>query len=185
MKQNSSLVALILLLTSCGAIAIGSYHIAKYIVGPAAVRQVPRDSTLPDPKLTPGVVRTTSRSELCDPSFHTATVRNVPDSVKQSVRASYGMATDHDRWCNTGSKCEIDHLIALILGGANDPLNLWPQAYEGPWNAHHKDQLEVRLHHMICEGKIEVAAAQKAIATNWIEAYKVYVSPTPTLPDHR
>jgi hypothetical protein len=29
----------------------------------------------------------------------------------------------------------IDHLISLELGGANTVDNLWPQPYDGEWNA--------------------------------------------------
>jgi hypothetical protein len=31
---------------------------------------------------------------------------------------------------------ELDHLIPLELGGSNDLRNLWPQPFEGEWNAH-------------------------------------------------
>ena len=35
--------------------------------------------------------------------------------------------------------CEIDHLISRDVGGADDPMNLWPQ----PWaEAHLKDHVE-------------------------------------------
>lgn len=136
------------------------------------------DGDLPDATLTPGAVRTTDKDEIC--TTKTGTVRNVPNSVKEQVRRAYGMSNKRDKWCNTTEGCEIDHLISLELGGSNDPKNLWPEPYEGTvWNAHVKDQLENRLHKMICGGQIGVEDAQKAIATDWVSAYKKYISPTP------
>jgi hypothetical protein len=53
--------------------------------------------------------------------------------------------------------------------------NLWPEPYGSTdWNAHVKDELENRLHTMVCGGQIDLATAQKEIATDWIAAYKRY-----------
>jgi len=38
-----------------------------------------------------------------------------------------------------------------------------------------KDKLENRLHKLVCVGAIDLQTAQRAIATNWIEAYRKYV----------
>jgi hypothetical protein len=68
---------------------------------------------------------------------------------------------------------EVDHLISLELGGSNDIKNLWPESYRTePWNAHVKDKLEDRLHDLVCAGRISLAEAQRAIATDWIAAYR-------------
>lgn len=124
---------------------------------------------LPDPKLTPGVVDPVATGEKICISGYTGTVRNVSEATKKKVFALYGI----DR---TKDKFEIDHLISLELGGSNDIKNLWPQSYTTkPWNAHKKDQLENKLHRMICDGIIDMPTAQKEIATNWIEAYKKYI----------
>ena len=75
------------------------------------------------------------------------------------------------------SSYEEDHLISLQLGGhptASD--NLWPQPYDTQCGARAKDVLETRLKRLVCAGKLSLAAAQRAIATNWIAAYKRYVS---------
>jgi hypothetical protein len=42
-----------------------------------------------------------------------------------------------------------------------------------------KDRLEDKLHKLVCSGQLDLKTAQKAIASNWIEAYKKYVSPNP------
>ena len=98
--------------------------------------------------LTPGAVGTTPQTELCSPSFHTGTVRNVTESTKYKVCAEYGIAkTD----C-VGTKYEIDHLISLELGGANDITNLWPQPYFPKPGAKEKDTVENWLHRQVCSG---------------------------------
>jgi hypothetical protein len=71
--------------------------------------------------------------------------------------------------------CEIDHLIPLELGGSNARANLWPQRYDGAWNAARKDRLERRLHAMVCRGEISLKTAQEAIARDWVAAYLRFV----------
>jgi hypothetical protein len=63
---------------------------------------------------------------------------------------------------------EEDHLIPLEVGGhPTDPKNLWPEPRSGPYPASQKDGLENALHAAVCDGAMTLAAAQKAIATNW------------------
>lgn len=125
----------------------------------------------PDPKLTPGVVNPAATKEMiCTPNYTSQPgVRNVPESVKKQVFAEYNVDRNSDKF-------EIDHLISLELGGANDIKNLWPESYTTvPYNAHVKDDLENKLHRMICSGQIDMKTAQTEIATDWIGAYKKYV----------
>lgn len=73
--------------------------------------------------------------------------------------------------------CEIDHLISLELGGKNDIKNLWPQPYcdknaKGCLGAREKDEAENYLHKQICNGKITLIEAQKAIIKDWVKVYK-------------
>lgn len=135
------------------------------------------DGVLPDPALTPGALRTTDKTDIC--TTKTSDVRNVPGSLKEAVRRRYGMTTKRDLWCNTEEACEIDHLVPLAVGGSNDISNLWPQPYEGPWNAHHKDQLEAKMKRMICKDQISVDEAQSIFKNNWVEGYKKHISPEP------
>lgn len=70
---------------------------------------------------------------------------------------------------------EEDHLISLELGGnPTDPNNLWPEPWTGPNNARDKDRLENALHRAVCSKQITLFAAQKAIRTNWISAYRKF-----------
>ena len=127
----------------------------------------------PDGKLTPGVTRGgVTAADLC-PVAHTPALRNVPQSEKNAVYKEYGIDPH-----GPGSPFEIDHLISLEIGGANDIGNLWPQSYvSAPYNAHSKDALENKLHALVCAGTISLTDAQTAIRTDWIAAYQKYVAP--------
>ena len=63
--------------------------------------------------------------------------------------------------------------ITPALGGADDIHNLWPQSNRATvWNAQVKDALEEHLRDLVCAGKLDLAIAQRDMATNWIQAYK-------------
>ena len=115
---------------------------------------------LPDRRCSPGAYdRTRPKAVLCDDGFHTATVRNVPDSEKHAVEVAYGL--DPKPY---GSTLEIDHIISLELGGVNDITNLYPELAPG---FHTKDKLENRLHALVCSGAISLRTAQRKIAADW------------------
>ena len=123
---------------------------------------------LPDPKLTPGDILDVTPQDFCVVGY-SSKVRAVPQSVKNQAYEEYGI-TSHQP-----GAYEVDHLISLELGGSNSLRNLWPQSYKGLWNAHTKDELENKLHDMVCSGGLDMKTAQQAIATNWIAAYHKYV----------
>jgi hypothetical protein len=126
---------------------------------------------LPDPKLTPRDSFPVTSQDLCVPGY-TKKVRNVPAEMKREVYEEYGV-TSHG-----SGDYEVDHLIPLELGGSNSIKNLWPESHRtSPWNAQVKDRLEGKLHKLVCSGQLDLKTAQQAIASNWIEAYKFYVSP--------
>jgi hypothetical protein len=125
---------------------------------------------LPDPFYTPGVVRTTDKKEICK-GGSTKQFRNTTDATKKQVCLEYGLAPH----CYGRSTNEIDHLISLEIGGADDPKNLRPQPYNQNPGAHQKDALENHLHAMICNDEISVEEAQAAIRTDWYAAYLKYV----------
>lgn len=124
-------------------------------------------AVLNDLTLTPGAVGELPVQTLCSRDFHTGTVRNVPESLKQSVCRAYGIDKAH---CN-GKLYEIDHLISLELGGTNDQANLWPQPYFPRPGAKEKDLVENYLHRQVCSRAMTLPAAQKAIATDWFQVY--------------
>jgi len=119
---------------------------------------------LPDPKCTPGVVRTTDANNICHggstkqfrpPSSYT-------NALKLAQIKEYGYQDTNPK------NYEEDHLISLELGGdGRDPKNLWPEPHLGTNNSFEKDKVENWLHKQICSGAISVTDAQHGISTNW------------------
>lgn len=128
---------------------------------------------LPDPTLTPGaVVAGVTAAEVCRPGW-AHQHRRVTARTRKAVLAAYGLSGPHDGFCARG--CELDHLIPLELGGANTAANLWPEQLSGARGARKKDRLENRLHALVCAGELDLMEAQKAIATDWLAAYRRFV----------
>jgi hypothetical protein len=128
---------------------------------------------LPDPVKTPGEVMTTDANLICR-SGYSKSVRHVTESVKRLAYEIYGITSRQP------GEYEVDHLISLELGGSNSIKNLWPESFvTQPLNAHVKDELENKLHDLICSHQLPVAQAQQEIASNWIQAYEKYVGPLP------
>jgi hypothetical protein len=121
----------------------------------------------PDPTLTPGVVRTTDAGDIC--SHGTRELRHWSRERDDRIMAEYSLpAGPHPDF-------EIDHLIPLCLGGADDDKNLWPEprrSIEPEFSAERKDDLEHRLCQMVCAGELDAAEAQLEIASDWTESYR-------------
>lgn len=149
---------------------------SKFILAVAIVSHacIVSAGPLPDPVLTPGDVRTTDTKYVCTPGTSQKD-RRVTESAKRRVFASYGVPGNRKGICGGAEGCEVDHLISLQLGGSNSVRNLWPQPYEGEWNAHQKDVLESKLKRLVCSGTMPLEEAQYIIANDWISAYKQYV----------
>jgi hypothetical protein len=148
-----------------------------FTVGVAHGAPAPKASTacharaggvLPDPACTPGalnpkVAQGNIRSTICVKGW-TATIRppaSYTTALKKTQMKAYGLA-------GSTSAYEEDHLVSLELGGnPTDPRNLWPEPWNGTSGAHAKDKTENRLKAEICSGKLTLAAAQHAIATDW------------------
>ena len=126
----------------------------------------PSWGALPEASLTPGAVSTLTATELCNgvrPS------RFVTEAVRRQVVRAYRIEQV------SSASYELDALITPELGGSTDPANLWPQPYRSPvWNAHVKDALEQLLPELVCSQQITLAEAQRALASNWVTAYKHY-----------
>jgi hypothetical protein len=119
---------------------------------------------LPDRRCSPGAYdRTRPKAVLCDTSFHTGSVRNVPDSEKHAVEVEYGLEPKP-----YGSSLEIDHIVSLELGGSNDIANLYPELAP---QYHDKDKLENRVHALVCSGAMSLHTAQRRIAQDWRSLY--------------
>jgi hypothetical protein len=126
-------------------------------------------AAVPDRNLTPGATRPISLGDVCSMP-HEEVVSDVPDALREQVFKEYGIANARPQ------DYEIDYLIAPGLGGTEDIHNLWPEPLsDSAWNARVKDELEERLHQLVCNGTLDLNTAQQAIAKNWITAYKKYL----------
>jgi hypothetical protein len=147
--------------------------------GPSVVgyRKAPGGIPLNNLVATPGATDPKATAKkLCDPNFHTGTVRNVTESEKKAVCREYGITSG----C-PGKGYEIDHLISLEIGGANDISNLWPQ----PAPSYHvKDVLENRLHKEVCQGDMSLEQAQTCISVDWVACAKKFPDISQKLESH-
>jgi hypothetical protein len=122
---------------------------------------------LPDPRCTPGsidpaVTQATIHKTICVTGY----TKKVRPSSSKTDRFKYKVA-----YVAYGTprreKTELDHLVSLELGGSNDAANLWP---ENPPTPNPKDKVENALHRAVCDGRVTLAAAQRAIARDWLTA---------------
>jgi hypothetical protein len=131
------------------------------------------DARHPDPTCTPGAVQsditqTSIASTICRRGW-TATVR-APEAetgtLKKAAMLAYGQPAA------ASPTTELDHFVPLELGGANDVHNLWPEPSDDPGHgtSNTKDSVEIALNHAVCSGRVPLAAAQHAIATDWTTA---------------
>ena len=148
---------------------LAEVHDPGKVTGTAAASCHALSGPRPDPLCTPGaidpaVTQANIGSTICK-SGYTATVRpptSQTNKLKAQMYTAYGI--------KTGTPSELDHLVSLELGGANDALNLWPEVGKVP---NPKDKVENDLHTAVCAHKVTLAAAQQAIASNWLTAEQV------------
>jgi hypothetical protein len=145
----------------------------------AALGEVLPDRTCTPGAVDPAVTQANINSTICS-SGYTNTVRppaSVTDAFKATVVTDYG-----EQYSST---TELDHLVPLELGGASTASNLWPEpnrtgatSVDNP-----KDSVEDAANHAVCDRQITLAAAQRAIATNWValgQQLGVSLTQTPT-----
>lgn len=175
-------LSLLLVLVACGPVTPAP------VTSPAPPSRIPPPppttngdtAFLPNPKLTPGalnpnVSQDTISTTICVPGY-SSSIRppvSYTDALKVTQIKQYGY-TD----TNTADY-EEDHFIPLSVGGnPTDPSNLWPQPRNTtPYNAGVKDTLEYTLYKMVCSGQIDLHTAQQAIVSDWVQAYRTYVTP--------
>jgi len=139
--------------------------------------------SLPNPSRTPGATNPAVTQEnvgdtICVRGW-TRTVRPPEEFTFQMKRRQLREWHYENRRLRDYAE---DHLVPLALGGApDDARNLWPEprvSTDGR-GAGRKDELDTALSRLVCSGQLPLAAAQAAIATDWIAAYRHYVSPAP------
>jgi anti-sigma factor RsiW len=157
-------VSAVLLLAGGGAWTYNHYLAPD---SATAVARVEPDA-IPKPQLTPGAIRLVTANEVCKAQSDDDD-GSIPVPVQQKVFQEYGIPNARP------ADYEVDYLITPELGGATDIRNLWPEPHSATaWNSYVKDDLENRLHQLVCDGQVTLPVAQHDIATNWISAYKKY-----------
>jgi hypothetical protein len=120
---------------------------------------------LPDPSCTTGAVfENLTKDDICW-SGYSASVRDVPESLKNKVYESYGVERIPDF-------AEVDHCVNLAIGGSNDISNLWIQPYNITYGARVKDRVENCLHRLVCNGDMNLQQAQYDVCHNWTKYLK-------------
>ena len=162
------------------AAAIVLIALSALLVGwPARRVHSPEAEFAPNAAWTPGSVSPLTMSAVCAAPDRDEPGPIVSASLALQVFRRYGIRDPRPR------SYEVDYLIPPALGGTADPSNLWPQPYSaGVWNSRVKDALEDRLRTLVCEGKLDLATAQRDLASDWIAAYKKYFHTGAPLLDH-
>ena len=137
----------------------------------------------PDLSVTPGKARSDiTVQQLCATDW-SATERPISSAMRRDVLAEYNLTGNDDPRCKTdgSTKCQIDHLIARKLGGAEAETNLWPQPFAASWGVAAKDKLEDCMHARVC-AKLASNSADAAtqllhlyqhdLTADWIAAYR-------------
>lgn len=164
--------------------------------GPSAAQQVaysaavraPGGAVLPDKAATPGatnpaVTQSAIGTTICVTGW-TTQVRP-PEDYTSNLKVSQLSAGYTYNGDTNPADYEEDHLIPLELGGApSDIHNLWPEPSNlTSGGAKSKDELENKLHELVCAGTLGLGTAQQAIASDWWAAYNTYVvAPAPAAP---
>lgn len=114
--------------------------------------------------VNPNVTQSNIRQTICVPGW-SATVRppvNYTNRIKRKLMSEQGLP-----WSESG-KWELDHSIPISSGGnPRDPDNLALQIWTGPKGAHAKDVVELRVHRLVCSGKVRLPVAQACFKTDW------------------
>lgn len=130
----------------------------------------------PDPACTPGAINpTVTVAVLRNPAFRTACIRQQVTTEHEKAQTYAWYSIPHPA-NNTGESqtCELDHLVSLELGGGDTLDNIWPQC--GPPGVplderyfKQKDAVENYLAWRVRRGEMDLAQAQRGIATDWTQ----------------
>jgi len=156
-----------------------------------AARRCHSSHGLPDRRCTPGATYAKVTQEkigrtICRSGW-TGTVRPPESYTEKLKREQIAEYAYRDK--NLGDY-EEDHLIPLELGGSPRSVrNLWPE-YDAGKIPNRKDKVEDALRTAVCNGRVALVPAQRAIARDWKTAEQVLglsgptpsPSPSPTAP---
>jgi hypothetical protein len=99
------------------------------------------------------------------------------------ARVATARSLREERNSGRGQVCEIDHLVALELGGSDTMANLWPECsagyngWQGP-GFRDKDGFENYLWYHVCVDRdVSLEEAQRQIATDWRKYWEIAGKP--------
>ncbi|MGH8261112.1 MAG: hypothetical protein ACREUG_15630, partial [Steroidobacteraceae bacterium] len=143
----------------------------------------PLEEARPDARMTPGAVnRAVTQANIAETICRRGYTKTIRPPRKYTERLKRRQIRAYRYTDRRLRDYEEDHLVSLEIGGSpSDPRNLWPEPRHvvGGWGSQTKDRLENRLHRAVCQGRLPLAAAQRAIAHDWIAAYRRYIGPAP------
>jgi hypothetical protein len=117
---------------------------------------------------TPGATAKVKMDQLCAADFPTS-MKPVANWQRTEALGRYGIRSED-------FSGDLDHLVPVSLGGSNDPDNLWPFRASGTFTFEAKQALEVKLHEMMCAGKISLKDAQEEFRRDWTKAYQRHMT---------
>ena len=140
-------------------------------------------SGLPNTKLTPGainpaVTQFNIKKTICVIGW-TATVRPPVTYTNQLKESQLHSGYNYEGDLNP-KDYEEDHIVPLETGGnPTSTLNLFPEPRNIKYGSYVKDQLENRMHQLVCTGQVTLKVAQSVFLTNWEKGYVKYLGPLP------
>jgi hypothetical protein len=156
---------------------------ATFALSACAAPPYSESSGLPNTKLTPGLInpavtQLNIRSTICVSGW-TATVRppvSYTNKLKYNqLHSGYNLDGDLNM-----KDYEEDHIVPLEVGGnPSSPLNLFPEPRNIARGSYLKDQLENRMHQLVCSGQLSLKSAQAVFLTNWEKGYSKYLGNLP------
>lgn len=166
---------------ACGQIMDSNYCRAAVAFNDMRQERRPQVAAVPfrpDERRTPGVIdsRITQANigrTICNPDFIKA--RTPPPSWTAATTRRMANVLYPDQ---NPDNLVLDQLVPIALGGApKDQRNLWLQSWAGEQSGQKKDGLETMLNRMVCSGQLTLAAAQQAVAVDWIGSYDRAMTP--------
>ena len=117
---------------------------------------------------TPGAAAKVKMEQLCAPDF-AASLKPVSNWQRREALERYGVRPE-------GFSGDLDHVVPAVLGGTNDPDNLWPFHASGSYTLEAKQALAIKLHDMVCAGSMSLKDAQDAFRKDWTKAYQRHMT---------
>jgi hypothetical protein len=143
-----------------GVVGVGAVAAIAFAASP--------DPMVPINELTPGVVASVDKAEVCG----LVDKRSYSRRHRSERHDKYRFLLAYGYDVRQSARFQLDHRVPLELGGADVAANLWPEPWTGQMNAHDKDRLEDWAHDAVCfEGSLPLRNAQAMFLGDWREAF--------------